>query len=98
MFDYDHRVSQITQAKQSIQQPPVVALVKPNARLIQDIQHPYQARADLGGQPNPLPFSARQGGGPPVQRQIIQPHAAEKLQALGDFPEDPVGDLHLVGR
>ncbi len=37
MFDDNHRVAQITQAMQRIDQADIVALVQPDARLIQNI-------------------------------------------------------------
>ncbi|OPZ93285.1 MAG: hypothetical protein BWY72_02463 [Bacteroidetes bacterium ADurb.Bin416] len=44
-----------------------------DAGLIQHIQHPGQARADLARQPDPLRFPARQRPRRPAHRQVVQP-------------------------
>ena len=72
MFHHDHRIAQIPQTFQGFNQPPVIPLVQPDTGFIQDIQNPHQRRTDLGGQADPLRFSAGEGPGGPVQGQIIQ--------------------------
>ena len=47
MLDHQNRIAQIPQPLQGFQQPVVVALVQADGRLVQHVQHPGQARADL---------------------------------------------------
>ena len=54
VLDHDHRVAQVAQALQRVEQPRVVALVQADGRLVQHVEHAHQARADLGGQPDAL--------------------------------------------
>ena len=45
------------------EQAPVVALVEADRRLVEDVQHAGQVRADLRRQPDALPFAARERRG-----------------------------------
>ena len=60
MLNHDHRIALIAQVLQRRQQPVIVALVQTDRRLVEHIEHPRQARADLAGQPDALAFTARQ--------------------------------------
>ena len=44
-----------------VEQPVVVALVQPDRRLVEHIEHAGQPRADLRGEPDALALAARQG-------------------------------------
>ena len=76
----------------------VVARVQAYRRLIQDIEHAHQPRADLRRQPNPLRLSARQRPGRTIEGQVVQADVDQELQTLADLLEDAVGDLALAGR
>ena len=52
-----------------------------NAGLVQDVQHVDQLRANLGGQADALALTTRQAGGLTVQRQVVQAHLQEEVQA-----------------
>ena len=58
MLDHQHRIAQIPQARQGHQQAVIVALVQADRRLVEHIEHPGQARADLAGQSDALTFAA----------------------------------------
>ena len=96
MLDHDQGVAEIAQPDQGLDQPAVVPLVQPDARLVQHVQHPDQARSDLGGQPDPLGLTAGQARGRPAQRQVVQAHVEQELQPLVDLLEHPLGDLPLT--
>ncbi len=96
LHDQD-RIAQIPQGFQGVQEPQVVPLVKADARFVQDIQDSHETGADLGGQPDPLPFAARKGCRSAIQGQVIQAHVYQKFQAVVDFLEDAAGDLALAG-
>ena len=60
VLDHDHRVAEVAQAPQRLEQPRIVALVQADRRLVQHVQHAGQARADLRGEANALALAARQ--------------------------------------
>ena len=66
-------------------------------RLVEQVQHADQPRADAGRQPHPLPLAAAERVGRPVEREILGADAQQKLQPPHDFGEDRLGDLLLVG-
>ena len=63
--------------------------------LVQNIEHPHQGGADLGGQPDALALAAGQGSRPAGEGQVPQAHALQKAQPLPDLLEDGGAD-HLV--
>ena len=58
VLHHQHRVAQIAQPRQRLDQPHVVALMQTNRGLIQHIQHSAQPRANLRSQPDPLALPA----------------------------------------
>ena len=54
VLDDDQGVAQIAQADQGLDEPAVVALMQADGRLVEHVEHPDQAGADLGGQPDAL--------------------------------------------
>ena len=60
VFDDNHRITRIAQGLQTADQLNVVALMQPDAGLIQDIEYVDQFRTDLRSQPDPLTLTARQ--------------------------------------
>ena len=63
MLDHHHRIAEIAQVFQRLQQPCIVALMQPDRRLIEHIEHAGKSRADLRGQPDALAFAARKRTG-----------------------------------
>ena len=63
VLDDDQRVAEVAQPDQRLDQPVVVALVQPDRRLVEDVEHADQAGPDLGGQPDPLRLAAGQRAG-----------------------------------
>ena len=96
MLDDDHRIADVAQPPQRIEQPRIVALMQPDRGLVEHVEHAGQPRADLAGQPDTLAFAARQRARIARQRQIVQPHIVEEAQPLADFLEDALADLLLV--
>ena len=78
------------------EQAPVVALVQPDRRLVEDIEHAGQPRADLRGQPDALALAARQRARGPRQGQVFEPDILQEAEALVDLLEDALGDLALA--
>ena len=72
VLDHDDRVAQVAQADQGLDEPPVVPLVQADRRLVEDVEHPDQSGADLGGEPDPLGLAAGEGGGAARQGQVVE--------------------------
>ena len=60
----------------------VVALVQADRWFIQNVQHPDQARADLGGESYALCLSAGEGRRRPAEGQIIQADITQEAEPL----------------
>ena len=88
VLDDDHRIAEVAQVQQGIEQPLVVALVQTDGGLVQHIHHAHQAGADLAGQTDALRLATRQGVGAAVEGEVIQADIDEKAQALADFLDD----------
>ena len=97
VFDDHHRVADVAEVLQRLDELVVVALVQPDRRLVQDVEHSDEPGADLAGEPDPLGLAARQRGGAAVQVEIVQPDVGEELEPGIDLLEHPFGDLHLAG-
>ena len=95
VLDDDHRVAEVAQPLQRRDQPLVVALVEPDRRLVEDVQHPDEARPDLRRQPDSLRLAARQRRRRPLQRQVADPNVVEEAQPLADLAQDQPRDLAL---
>ena len=96
VLDDDQGVAEVAQPDQGLDQPAVVPLVQADARLVQHVQHPDQAGADLGGEPDPLRLAAGQAAGRPAQREVVQADVEQEPQPLVDLLEHPLGDLALA--
>ena len=60
VLDHDDGVAQIAQSDERVDQPPVVALVQTDRRLVEHVQRADQARADLAGQTDALRLATGQ--------------------------------------
>ena len=67
VLDHQHRVAEIAQVQERVEQAPVIALVQSDGRLVEDVHDADQPRADLAGKADALGFAARQGFGTAVQ-------------------------------
>ena len=95
MLHDEQGVAQIPQVLEGLQQHVVVPLVQADGRLVQNIQHTHEGRADLRGQPDALALAAGEGACLPAQGQVGQAHALQKGQAGADLLQDLLGDLGL---
>jgi hypothetical protein len=95
VLHHDEGVAQVPELPQRLQQLVVVPLVEANGGLVQDIQHPHEAGADLGGQADALALAAGEGGGGAAKCQVLEPHAPEEAQPGADLLQNLVGDHGL---
>ena len=84
VLDDQHRIAQLAQLFQGLNEPVVVALVQADRGLIQNVEHAAQPGADLRGQADALPFATAERGGVAVQREVSEADGAEKLKPLDD--------------
>ena len=81
MLHHDKGVADVPQVAQGIEQLFVVTLMQANAGLVENIQHPHQAGAYLGGQSYALALSAGQGPRRPGKSQISKTHADKEAKS-----------------
>ena len=98
VLDDDDRVAEIAQARERREQRAVVALVQPDRRLVEHVQHAGEVRADLRRQPDALPFSARQRCRAAAERQVADADVVEEVQTVADLADDAARDERLRGR
>ena len=98
MLDHDHRISEIAEPAERRQQPGIVALMQSDAWFIEHIENSGQPGADLGGQPDPLCFTAGKRPTLPIERKIIQSDFDQELESRIDLPHDIGHDLALLFR
>jgi hypothetical protein len=95
VLDDDDAVADVAQVKERADQALVVALVQADRRLVEDVHHPGQARADLRREPDPLRLAARERLGAAVEAQVVEADVVEELEARADLADHLVGDLGL---
>ncbi len=95
VLDHDHRVAEVAQPPQRVDQLRVVALVEADRGLVEDVEDAHQRGADLGREPDPLRLAARERGGGALQRQVADPDAVQEPQALGDLAHHQARDRPL---
>ena len=97
VLDDDDRVALLLQVAERGDQPIVVARMQADRRLIEQVQHADQPRADAGRQSHPLPLAAAERVGRPVEREVLGADAEQELQPADDLGQNRLGDLLLVG-
>src|SRR5438552_5437467 len=84
VLDHEHGVAEIAQPLERADQAPVVALVEPDRRLVEDVENADELRADLRRQPQALRLAAAQGRGRAVELQVADADVLEQGQPLPD--------------
>ena len=98
VLDHEHRVPEVAERPEGLDQFPVVALVEPDGGLVEDVQDAHQVRADLGGEPDPLRFPAGERPGIPGEREIPEADFFQEVDPALDLLDDLVGNLLLPWR
>ena len=80
VLDHDHRVAEVAQALERVEQALVVALMQADRGLVQDVEHAGQARADLRGETDALALAARERAGIAGKRQVAETDVLEKAR------------------
>ena len=95
VLDDEHGVAEVAEAHERVDEAAVVALVEPDRRLVEHVQHADQAGADLAGQADALGLAAGQRAGRAGQREVVEAHVEQEAHAGVDLLHDPLGD-HAV--
>ena len=95
VLDDDHGVAEVAQPLEGAEQAIVVALVQPDARLVEDVEHAHQTGADLGRQPDALGLAAGERAGRTAEGEVLQADITQERQPLDHFLEDRPGDIRI---
>ena len=99
VLDDDNGITDIAQALERLDQALVIALVKADRRLVQNVQNAHEAGADLCCQANALGLTAGKRRRGAIERQIVESDIDQKTQALQDFLDDaPADELLTLGK
>ena len=85
VFDNNHRVAQITQPSQRVDEPAVITLVQTDRRLVKHVQGAHQTRTNLTCKPNALRLSSRQRSCRSSQREVIEADIEQKTESSIDL-------------
>ena len=96
VFDDQDGVAQVAQAAQDADQAAGVALVQPDGRLVEDVEHAAQARAEQGSQAQALGLTGREGRRSALQGQVTGADFDQPGDALAQIGQDRPGDEHFV--
>ena len=92
MFHHNQRIAVVSQRLQGFYELVVVSLMQSDGRLIQNVEYPHETGPDLGGQPDSLGFSSRQGARITGQIEIIQSHIHQEAESGMNFIDDLLAD------
>ena len=96
VLDHHHRVALLAERAQGVEQHRVVAGVQPDGRLVEDVAHAAQVRAELRGEPDALRLATREGGRGAVEPQVSEADLAEEVEPGHEFREHVAGDRRLA--
>ena len=95
VLDHDHGVAEVAQPGEGVEQLGVVPLVQADRGLVEDVEDPDQAGADLRREPDPLGLAAREGSRRARQVEVADPDVFEEGEPLGDLPDQQPRDRLL---
>jgi hypothetical protein len=75
----------------------VVARVKADAWLVEHVHDPGELAAELAREPYPLRLATRESRPPALEREVLEPHVEEKLEATLDLAQRSLADRFLGG-
>src|SRR5512145_3291409 len=93
VLDDDHGVAEIPQLLERRDEARIVALMQADRRLVEDVHHPRQARADLAREPDALRLAAGKRLGRALEREVFEADVDQELQAARDLAHYALGDL-----
>ena len=88
VLDDEHGVAEIAQALQRADQAFVVGRMQTDRRLIADVEHAHQTRADLRCEADALRLSTGERSGRAVEREVVEADLHHEVQAGADLLQD----------
>ena len=79
VFHHYNRVAEVAQFLERAYELLIVALMKANARLIEDVKHVDKLRANLRGKPNALALTTGERSRLTIEREIIETHFQKEV-------------------
>ncbi len=98
VLDHQHGVAAITKRGEDVQQALLLHRVQTDRRLVEHVQHPAEVGAHLGRQAQALRFTAGEGGGRAVERQVIESESRQQVDASPHLRADRFTDRRLGRR
>ena len=96
VLDDNYGVAEISEPLQRLYEPVVVRRMQADGRLVADVEHAHQARADLRRQSDALRLAPAEGSCRPRQRQVVEADVQQEAEAGVDLLENLRGDGHLA--
>ena len=93
VLDHHQRVAFLPELLQHVEQDLVVAVVQADGRLVEDVAHPAQVRAELRGEADALRLAARERRRRAVEREVAEADLAEEAEPRVQLGDDVAGDL-----
>ena len=97
MFDNQHRVAQVLQPQQGVDQPVIVVGMEAHGGFVTHVEHTGKSGTDLRGQTHPLGLAAGKSARGAVHGHVVQPYTYKELDPPLDLFQDLVGDGFLEG-
>src|SRR5699024_9041405 len=72
VLDHEDRVAEVAEAQQRVDEAPVVTLVEPDRRFVENVEHAHETGTDLAGEPDPLSFTTGESGRGAVQAEVVE--------------------------
>src|SRR5204863_4601716 len=88
----DERVAEVAETLQCVEEPPVVALMETDRRLVQDVEHTDEPGPDLRCEPDPLRLSPGERPRRPPEREVVEPDVDEEPEPAADLLEESLRD------
>ena len=85
VLDDDDRVADVAQAFERGDHLRVVFRMQADARLVEHVQHAHETGSDLRREPDPLRLTARERSRAPIETEVIETDAKQKLQPAADL-------------
>ena len=92
VLDDEQRIALGGETGERVEQDAVVARMQPDGRLVEDVAHALQVRAELRRQPDALRFAARQRRRRTVERQVAEADLFQERQPRVDFRQHVARD------
>ena len=89
VLDDDHGVAEVAQPHERVDQPLVVALVEPDRRFVEHVEHADETAPDLRREPDALRLTAGERARRAVERQVVEADVEQELQAARSPPSTP---------